>query len=132
MSVPQKPDPVKFCEICGVKLERKRYNGRLEDRGVFLRRRRCSQACANSRPEPTSADTYHWRARKYRKDACEQCGSPEKLHVHHKDRDRTNNDPVNLATLCDSCHLKLHWREDREKRMAAAAKAARTRRGAIV
>jgi hypothetical protein len=39
--------------------------------------------------------------------------------VHHIDRNPANNDPVNLLTLCSTCHLKLHWREDREKRMAA-------------
>lgn len=119
MPVPPKPDPIKHCEICGELLVRKRYNGRLEDRGVFLRRRRCSQSCANTRLELTSKDAHHWRARKHRKPACEECGAIKRLHVHHKDRDHTNNDPGNLATLCDSCHLKLHWREDREKRLAS-------------
>lgn len=39
---------------------------------------------------------------------CTQCGSQEKLIVHHKDWIRTNNDPSNLKTLCRSCHAKEH------------------------
>jgi hypothetical protein len=116
---PPKPDPIKFCEVCGVQLERKRYNGRLEDRGVFLRRRRCGQSCANTKLTDLTPDGYRWRARKHRKDACESCGATANLHVHHDDRNPANNDPANLRTLCHSCHLRLHWREDREKRLAA-------------
>ena len=35
----------KYCEYCGKKLERKRYNGRLEDFGVFNRRKYCNKDC---------------------------------------------------------------------------------------
>ncbi|WP_050670485.1 HNH endonuclease [Luteipulveratus halotolerans] len=50
---------------------------------------------------------------------CEACGSTTRLHVHHKDRNWRNDEPANLMTLCASCHLRLHWREDREQRMAS-------------
>jgi predicted RNA-binding Zn-ribbon protein involved in translation (DUF1610 family) len=44
----------------------------------------------------------------YRGDTCERCGFiPEhevQLDVHHKDGDRNNNNPSNLATLCANCH----------------------------
>jgi hypothetical protein len=122
--------PVKHCENCGVLMNRKRINGRLEDYGVFLRRRNCSQACANSRQDVTKG-AHHWRARKHRKNECENCGTTNDLHVHHTDRNHANDDPTNLKTLCSSCHLKLHWREDRQKRLVSAAKAAATaaRRG---
>jgi len=131
MPVPPKKDPIKFCEICGVQMTRKRYGVRLEDRGVFLRRRRCSQSCANSRTEVTK-DAHHWRARKHRAATCARCGTTSDLHVHHVDRNPANNNPINLQTLCASCHLKLHWSEDRAKRLASAAKGAATaaRRGA--
>jgi len=119
MPVPPKPDPVKFCEICRAQLFRKRFNGRLEDRGVFLRRRRCGQSCANTRLDGLTDDGYRSRARQHRRESCEDCSAAEKLHVHHLDRDITNNSPSNLRTLCDSCHLKTHWREDREKWLAA-------------
>lgn len=122
MGVPPKPDPEKTCQTCGVRLVRKRYNGRLEDRGVFLRRGHCSLACGNTKSE-VGKSAEHWRARKHRRTACEECGTPGGLHVHHKDRNPSNNDPGNLMTLCGSCHLLLHWREDRPKRLEGAQKA---------
>lgn len=39
---------------------------------------------------------------------CHACGSTDQLHVHHKDRDRENNDVDNLIPLCASCHSKVH------------------------
>lgn len=113
------PGPEKDCEQCGTPLERKRFNGRLEDLGAFKRRRFCSLRCAGTKTEVTM-DALHWRARRHRASACQQCGTATDLHVHHIDRDPANNDPANLMTLCSSCHLKLHWREDRESRMATA------------
>lgn len=41
---------------------------------------------------------------------CEWCGSTEKIHVHHKDRNRANNAKDNIMILCVSCHAYLHWR----------------------
>lgn len=43
---------------------------------------------------------------------CAGCGfdkHPEVLQVHHKDRDRTNNDPSNLEILCPTCHEIEHF-----------------------
>lgn len=132
MPIPPKPDPEKYCETCGKPLARKRYGKRLEDRGVFLRRRHCSQRCANTRQAVTKS-AHHWRAQKHRAATCAECGTVSDLHVHHKDRNPSNNDPTNLLTLCASCHLRLHWREDRDARMAAAKRAAATaqQRGAL-
>ena len=39
---------------------------------------------------------------------CEKCGSSKKIVIHHKDRNRRNNDINNLQAFCNSCHLKLH------------------------
>lgn len=114
----QKADPIKHCEICGELLTRKRFaSGRLEDRNVFLKRTHCSQSCANSRIV-VQRNTHGYRARKaVEVKNCEECGTTERLHVHHKDRNPANNDVSNLAVLCASCHLKLHWREDRDYRV---------------
>ena len=46
--------------------------------------------------------------RKYKKRQCERCLSDKYLLVHHKDRNRLNNDILNLETLCKSCHQKEH------------------------
>jgi hypothetical protein len=40
---------------------------------------------------------------------CEECGTTRDLTRHHRDEDPTNNDPVNVQTLCRSCHTKTHW-----------------------
>ena len=52
---------------------------------------------------------------------CQRCKNPPQaqhpapnmrvLHVHHKDRDKTNNKLTNLEVLCQSCHSKEHWEE---------------------
>lgn len=42
----RKPDPEKYCETCNARLERKRYNGRLEDLARFRDRSFCDQECA--------------------------------------------------------------------------------------
>lgn len=120
-----KPDPERYCQVCGVRMHRKRYNGRLEDMTRFLSRKTCSQSCGNTK-QTVKKDTLHWRARKHKKLNCEECGTANDLHVHHVDRNPANNDPANLMTLCSSCHLKLHWREDREARMQGVAKAVAT------
>ena len=43
------------------------------------------------------------------KPACERCGATERIGLHHKDHDRTNNQATNLETLCPACHTREHW-----------------------
>lgn len=117
MPAPAKTDPIRHCPICGSLMERKRFNGRLEDRTRFLKRKTCSQTCGNSR-DMVQANTHRWRARQiHKRIQCERCSATSGLHVHHKDRDVSNNAPTNLVTLCATCHLQLHWQEDRAERM---------------
>lgn len=42
-----------------------------------------------------------------RKWECELCGIL-KVEIHHKDKDRKNNNPNNLMILCKMCHEKIH------------------------
>ena len=44
---------------------------------------------------------------------CERCGYSKKevLHLHHKDRNRNNNDPSNLELICPNCHYEEHHLE---------------------
>jgi 5-methylcytosine-specific restriction endonuclease McrA len=39
---------------------------------------------------------------------CEKCGSEERLQVHHKNKDTSDNSIQNLMTLCYSCHSDSH------------------------
>jgi hypothetical protein len=48
--------------------------------------------------------------------SCERCGYSEEvgiLVIHHKDRNRDNNDLGNLAVLCPNCHALEHLEERR-------------------
>lgn len=54
------------------------------------------------------------------KDCCEMCGVPYSdeaaFELHHIDLDRTNNDVSNFKWLCNSCHKKIHYQNNRNKR----------------
>lgn len=52
---------------------------------------------------------------------CSDCGSEESVEVHHKDRDRSNNDIENLEVLCEDCHFDRH-REEFKKRASGPRK----------
>src|SRR5260221_12255202 len=98
MPRPATPTPPKSCERCGKPLTRKRFSGRLEDYGTFLRRRFCDLSCANSRSDVTRGG-YLWRARKLRGPKCEACGTTRRLHAHHVNGDITLTTPENIQTL---------------------------------
>ena len=44
---------------------------------------------------------------------CERCGYNKKeiLHVHHKDKNRKNNNLSNLELICPNCHYEEHYLE---------------------
>lgn len=86
----------------------------------------CSRSCANVN---RTGINYHTGARKdkvqyqrglkmrllqIRKPVCERCeyGKYEILNVHHKDRNRQNNDLENLELLCPNCHSEEHYLEN--------------------
>lgn len=95
------------CAICGpVDLY---FKGWRKENGEWVRRYRCGPAArANMKGKR--------RMRRYLKGKCERCGFvPEhyaQLEIHHKDHDRTNNDPSNFETLCANCHKLHHVRSD--------------------
>ena len=42
--------------------------------------------------------------------ACQDCGATGRLDIHHRDRNKRNQDPANLAVLCHRCHMQEHAR----------------------
>ena len=109
-----KPSPEKSCAMCNSKMERQQSaRGVLEDFTSFTRRKYCSRKCKDASvvKEVVTKNQYRHRARRLRKPQCEQCGSGSKLQVHHIDKDVSNNTPMNLQTLCASCHNTLHWKD---------------------
>ena len=116
MPMKPKPDPEKYCKTCGARMARKkiegpRCKGQVEGMKGFLRRKYCDRKCMGKafvRENPTRSG-YLCRIRHLRKSYCEICKTTtERLTLHHKDRDWTNNDPANIQTLCSSCHTSLH------------------------
>lgn len=107
----------KYCKYCNKKLERKRYNGVLEDFTAFTKRKYCNRECMKKDYLKVGNfnQTYsnaHTTARKINelilhKNICEICGSKNNLDIHHKDGNWQNNSLDNLMCLCRSCHTKL-------------------------
>lgn len=114
----RKPDIVRYCEVCGTKIVRRKRPSGLEKYKQFVTRRTCSSPecrAALLRGPRTKAgfgaskSSLSRYAREHLKDACDICGTTEQLEAHHRDEDRTNNTADNIATLCKPCHLWLHW-----------------------
>ena len=115
----------RHCEYCGNKLERKRFNGRLEDFTVFSNRKYCNRECMKRdflKVGDNHNQTYsnaHTTARKINelilhKEVCELCGSDRNLDIHHIDGNWQNNNLDNLMCLCRSCHTKYERNKDKE------------------
>jgi hypothetical protein len=87
-----------------------------------LNKKTCSRSCANklrtgikyklNRPKDM-VKTYHQlkiRLISQRGTKCEKCGysKTEILEIHHKDRNRNNNNLNNLILICPNCHSEEH------------------------
>ena len=55
--------------------------------------------------------SYRTKAFRFYGRKCMRCGSEDRLEVHHKDRDRSNNELSNLEVVCFSCHQQEHIEE---------------------
>lgn len=110
MPRPPCPTPFKVCFRCGVKLERKRYNGTLEDNTAFRRRKYCDRKCMAESfvKDAPCYDALSKRAKQFLGSCCEACGDTFMLAAHHIDGNRFNNSPENIQTLCARCHTTHH------------------------
>lgn len=72
----------------------------------------CRKVWVDDEPMPTVSSAHLFsKSRKIvverSKGVCESCGK-KAVEVHHKDRDRDNNEVENLIHLCKTCHSKAH------------------------
>ena len=119
MPRPRLPDQIKFCAACGKQLFRKRYGINLEDRTVFAKRKYCDQLCMAAgmmQDQPTLA-ALRKRAKGLVGQNCQECGTTEKLQVHHIDMNPANNEPSNIMTLCAACHASWHWKRGNHREL---------------
>ena len=85
----------------------------------------CSRSCANKnraeikygmsspKDKVRSQRALKIRLLDIRGNSCGRCDYSkfEILQIHHKDRDRTNNDLANLELICPNCHYEEHLLE---------------------
>lgn len=80
----------------------------------------CSYSCSNTYFRTGKKNgsyiqgqaSYRIKAFSNKKHCCEICNYskiPEILEVHHKDRNRNNNNISNLVLLCPNCHNEEHY-----------------------
>jgi hypothetical protein len=103
---------VRNCDYCGRKLKRKPSE-------LIHKSCACSKECKYALMRKDKSDAKGWNSVKaWMKrhgliEQCERCGfrKQELLVIHHKDRDRKNNDLKNLEVLCPNCHAAEHLNE---------------------
>jgi 5-methylcytosine-specific restriction endonuclease McrA len=85
----------------------------------------CSRECANinragikyhlgsPRDKVKSQQALKIRLLNTRGKICERCGynKHEILQIHHKNKDRSNNNLDNLELICPNCHYEEHFLE---------------------
>ena len=99
-----------WCTECGDKIKRE---NRIKSCNEYYHSHKKLKGCHPKGKESSSYKDGIGLYKKKRKDYCERCGATENLVVHHKDRDRHNNEDDNLETLCRSCHAKEHLIKDK-------------------
>ena len=112
MARPITPMEPRNCAHCGKTMERKRYNGKLEDRSRYKERKYCNYTCMGKAKQIGDKVTIQYSRRQSAKtvrEKCEICEASNKtLQVHHKNGNPLDNATENLQTLCVSCHQKVH------------------------
>lgn len=116
----------KQCVTCGMAITRKviasgKKAGKLEPPHLHLGRKFCSRACSDglikirgisikayAAMNGVNRQSSNRYARRFLKKECEECGTTEKLTIHHVDLNWRNNNQENLMTLCNKCHSNWH------------------------
>jgi hypothetical protein len=102
-----------WCNECGTEIK---HQNRIKACKQYYHEHKELKGCHPRGEESSSYKDGIGLYKKKRKSACERCGATENLVVHHKDRDRHNNQEDNLETLCRKCHFKEHHIKDAKGR----------------
>src|SRR5436853_6213359 len=113
--MPPKSNPANYvaliCPICGSQFlalrsvaDRRVTCVRKDARASWLMKVRANQVGEASPAWKGGTNSHYYR--KFLKESCEHCDSSGRLTIHHRDKDHSNNDLSNLATLCYSCHRR--------------------------
>lgn len=112
----------KNCSNCNKVIERPPHGFKNSKSSKYY----CSRSCAvstNNKETKKGSRHPNWKngiGYNYRKkviesvglEKCKRCDwdkRPEILQIHHKDRDRRNNELSNLEILCPNCHTEDHF-----------------------
>ena len=99
------------CIVCGTPIQ------------AHENKKTCSRSCANKnragvhyrtgslKDKVKDQRTVKLRVFATKGEKCERCSYSKKeiLNVHHKDRNKNNNDLDNLELLCPNCHAEEHY-----------------------
>lgn len=100
------------CACCGISMNRKPHEVTASKTGRLFCSKSCSAKVSNADRGGYGVTQYRVQAFKELPHECDICSYskvPGVLQVHHKDRDRSNNDITNLQILCPTCHAVDHY-----------------------
>lgn len=118
-----KPENNLECSWCHIPIYRTEFQKTLSKSQLFF----CSRACKDRAQAldglkalhpphfGSGISSYREIAFRIKDKVCERCGYDQHeaaIIVHHKDRNRNNNDISNLEVLCCNCHAIEHWGEE--------------------
>ncbi len=101
---------IQVCVVCGAETKKCPSD--------VVARPTCSNKCrgiSQRKAAPPDGTRYRrWYKIHWPMEHCERCDYstyPEILVIHHKDRDRSNNNKENLEVLCPNCHAVEHYKK---------------------
>lgn len=108
----------RLCKSCWVTIRRKKMETIKQIRCRICGKRissistskTCSSCCrtGSKAPKWNGGSSLQYALKNHKKRNCNRCNSKSSLDLHHIDRNRSNNKPNNLETLCRSCHKLEH------------------------